>query len=105
MRTGRCIYARVNHRADHRNATSTAVRISKPTQTLKSTEVDKRGSAVTDAEKVMSVARALHASDRSGPWHDCAHKAAWLRWARVAIAAVRKVDAKCGHVTPEPKRD
>ena len=42
----------------------------------------------------LAVAKALHASDRSGSWDKCAHKSGWLRWARAAVKAVRKHDAR-----------
>lgn len=48
-----------------------------------------------DLSTVEHVAKALHASDRSGSWDTCANKESWRRWARSAVKAVRKADAMC----------
>lgn len=40
------------------------------------------------------VARALHAADRAGTWDACANKALWLKWARVAVKAMKKHRAR-----------
>ena len=49
---------------------------------------------MTDSDVEIAVAKVLHAADRSGPWELCANQAAWIKWARAAVAAVRKADAK-----------